>query len=221
MTYAPLPEFPGAAPEAKVVAQMVMALERNIHMGQHLKEKHWCMAAASSAPSNSTSQLGSYTWINSVASAPRLQEASVTVTQKIETDDEMPPDSPIETIIESPAMQEEAQIQPEEPAAATGAFEAAATGVATGQRKFYYQDCRLRKHRDTLAAQLQRFTGAKLAAHNNQLSESEEWLLRVILAKPNASARAVEEMFADIVGSDVRTVSRGSINSVRDARVEP
>ena len=96
----------------------------------------------------------------------------------------------------------------------------AATGVATRQRKFYYQACRLRKHRDTLAAQLQRFTGAKLAAQNNQLSESEEWLLRVILAKPNASARAVEEMFADIVGSDVRTVSRRSINSVRDAWVE-
>ena len=102
--------------------------------------------------------------------------------------------------------------------AATGAFEAAATGVATRQRKFYYQACRLRKQRDTLAAQLQRFTGAKLAAQNNQLSE--EWLLRVILAKPNASARAVEQMFADIVGSDVRTVSRGSINSVRDAWVE-
>ena len=44
--------------------------------------------------------------------------------------------------------------------------------------------------------------------------------MRVILAKPNASARAVEEMFADIVGSDVRTVSRRSINSVRDAWVE-
>ena len=46
---------------------------------------------------------------------------------------------------------------------------------------------------------------------------SEEWLLRVFLSKPNASARALEQGFGDIVGSDVHTVSRPRMNMIRDA----
>ena len=80
-------------------------------MEQHLKDKHSWMAAAARAPSNDASQAGPDARVSSEASAPSAQEASVTATQKIETDDAMPPDSPIETTIESPAMQEETQIQ--------------------------------------------------------------------------------------------------------------
>ena len=49
---------------------------------------------------------------------------------------------------------------------------------------------------------------------------SEEWLMRVFLSKPNASARSLEQSFGDIVGSDVRTVSRPAMNAIRDAWVE-
>ena len=97
--------------------------------------------------------------------------------------------------------------------AATGAA-SAATGAGES-RKHYFKARRLMKERDELNLKLQRMSGAKEAG---QLSE--EWVLRVFLAKPNASARSVEQSFADIVGSDVKTVSRFSLNSVRDAWVE-
>ena len=98
--------------------------------------------------------------------------------------------------------------------AATGATASAATGAAR-DRKCYHQARRLRKERDALALQLRRMSGAK---EGGQLSQ--EWLLRIFLAKPNVSARFVEQSFGDIVGSDVTTVSRFSLNRVRDAWVE-
>ena len=98
---------------------------------------------------------------------------------------------------------------------ATSATEAVATG-ADRDRKWYFQARRFKKERDALAEKLRLSSGAKEKGG----ALSEEWLLRVILSKPNASARSVAQSFADIVGSDVRTVSRGSINSVRDAWVE-
>ena len=96
--------------------------------------------------------------------------------------------------------------------AATGALEAA----APRERRWFYQARRFRQERDALAEKVRRLSGAKDS--RNMLSE--EWLLRVILSHPNASARSVEQSFADIVGSDVRTVSRASLNAVRDAFVE-
>ena len=109
--------------------------------------------------------------------------------------------------------------------AATGATASAATGAGSPvggvephvarERKCYHQARRLRKERDALALQLRRMSGAK---EGGQLSQ--EWLLRIFLAKPNASARFVEQSFGDIVGSDVTTVSRFSLNRVRDAWVE-
>ena len=94
--------------------------------------------------------------------------------------------------------------------AATGA------GVDTGavdSRKYYYQARRFRRERDALQKQLGLVSGAK--EDHNMLSE--EWLLRVFLSKPNASARALEQGFGDIVGSDVHTVSRPRMNMIRDA----
>ena len=82
-------------------------------------------------------------------------------------------------------------------------------------RKWYYQARRFRLERDALASKLRTMTGAK-----DHGALSQEWLLRVILTKPNASARSVEQSFADIVGSDVRTIGRASLNAVRDAWVE-
>ena len=98
-------------------------------------------------------------------------------------------------------------------ASATGASTTGAS--ATRERKWYYQARRFRLERDNLAQQLRRFSGDK---HSGNISE--ELLLRVILVQPNASARWVEQSFADVVGSDVRAVSSFSIDSVRDAWVE-
>ena len=110
-------------------------------------------------------------------------------------------------------------------AASTGAAGKAAT-EATAQpgkssragaesRKWYYQARRFRLERDALATKVRTIAGAK-----DHGALSQEWLLRVILSKPNASARSVEQSFADIVGSDVRIISRSSLNAVRDAWVE-
>ena len=84
------------------------------------------------------------------------------------------------------------------------------------ERKWYYQARRFRLRSESLADQLRLMSGAKVS--HGMLSE--EWLLRVILAKPNASARSVAQSFADIAGSDFSTVSRPSINAIRDAWVE-
>ena len=102
----------------------------------------------------------------------------------------------------------------------------AGVGVATGarqaaepseSRKWYFQARRFRLERDALEAKLRRVAGAKEEGH---YMLSEEWLLRVFLSKPNASARSLEQSFGDIVGSDVRTVSRPAMNAIRDTWVE-
>ena len=49
---------------------------------------------------------------------------------------------------------------------------------------------------------------------------SEEWLLRVMLAAPNVSGRALAESFASLVGSDRRRIDRESIKSIRAAFLE-
>ena len=107
-------------------------------------------------------------------------------------------------------------------AAATGASVGVATGAREAaepreSRKWYFQARRFRLERDALEAKLLRVTGAKEEGHHVL---SEEWLLRVFLSKPNASARSLEQSFGDIVGSDVRTVSRPAMNAIRDAWVE-
>ena len=98
----------------------------------------------------------------------------------------------------------------------------AGVGVATGarqaaepseSRKWYFQARRFRLERDALEAKLRRVAGAKEEGH---YMLSEEWLLRVFLSKPNASARSLEQSFGDIVGSDIGTVSRPAMNAIRD-----
>ena len=96
---------------------------------------------------------------------------------------------------------------------ATGATK---TDPATVSRKWYFQARRFRLERDALQKKLGKVSGAK-EGHNML---SEEWLMRVFLSKPNASARSMEQGFGDIVGSDVRTVSRPAMNAIRDAWVE-
>ena len=49
---------------------------------------------------------------------------------------------------------------------------------------------------------------------------SEEWLLRVILAAPNVSGRALAESFTALVGSDRHMIHRDSIKCIRAAFVE-
>ena len=100
--------------------------------------------------------------------------------------------------------------------AATGATEPATRKAIPRDRKWYYQARRFQKERDVLAAKVRRMDGEKESG--GQLSQ--EWLLRIILAKPNASARSLAQSFVDVIGSDVRTVGRTSIGVVRDAWVE-
>ena len=49
---------------------------------------------------------------------------------------------------------------------------------------------------------------------------SQEWLLRVILAAPNVSGRALGESFTALVGSDRKMIHRDSIKSIRAAFLE-
>ena len=49
---------------------------------------------------------------------------------------------------------------------------------------------------------------------------SEEWLLRVILAAPNVSGRALAEAFHLLVGSDRSMISRESVGRIRSAFLE-
>ena len=91
-----------------------------------------------------------------------------------------------------------------------------ALAVASGMtRKWYFAAHRLRLERDALASKVRTMTGAK---DHGRLSQ--EWLLRVFLTKPNASARSLQQSFGSIVGSDVTTISRNRLNAIRDAWVE-
>ena len=91
-----------------------------------------------------------------------------------------------------------------------------ALAVASGTtRKWYFAAHRLRLERDALASKVRTMTGAK---DHGRLSQ--EWLLRVFLTKPNASARSLQQSFGSIVGSDVTTISRCRLNAIRDAWVE-
>ena len=49
---------------------------------------------------------------------------------------------------------------------------------------------------------------------------SEEWLLRVILAAPNVSGRALAESFHSLVGSDSNTISREGVGRIRSGFLE-
>jgi hypothetical protein len=68
------------------------------------------------------------------------------------------------------------------------------------------------------------FAKTQLAKHEQFKSiggrVSQEWLLRVILAAPHASGRALAQSFRDIAGVDYNTVSRFSIGRIKDAWVE-
>ena len=100
--------------------------------------------------------------------------------------------------------------------AATGgaASGAAATGAETSrERRWYMQAYRARKERDAMAQTLRVSGGAK--AEGGLISE--EWLVRVFLSLPTASARSLEQSFADVIGSEVRRVGRTSIGPIRDA----
>ena len=115
-----------------------------------------------------------------------------------------------------PQAAQAAAAEPQAAQAIVAKPKAAKSLAAEGEsRKWYFQARRFRLERDALAAKLRSITGEK-----EQGSLSKEWLLRVILAQPNASVRSVEQSFADVLGSDFRTISRGSLNAVRDAWVE-
>ena len=88
------------------------------------------------------------------------------------------------------------------------------TGHAS--RKHYQRMLRLKKDNVQLRAEVVSHTQSK--AEGWQLSP--EWLSRVFLTSPAASARGMAQSFRDVVCSDSNTVSRYSIGRVRDAWVE-
>jgi len=67
-----------------------------------------------------------------------------------------------------------------------------------------------------LRAELQRHTSTKTVGGR----VSQEWLMRVFLAAPHASARALAHSFRAVAGTDDCTVSRPTISKIKDAWVE-
>ena len=117
-----------------------------------------------------------------------------------------------------PQAAQAAAAEPQAAQAIVAKPKAAKSLAAEGEsRKWYFQARRFRLERDALAAKLRSITGEK-----EQGSLSKEWLLRVILAQPNASVRSVEQSFADVLGSDFRTISNSrGFSQGWSLRVEP
>ena len=63
-----------------------------------------------------------------------------------------------------------------------------------------------------------------LAKHEQYKSKdgriNQEWIMRVILASPICSSRSLAQSFRDVMGVDSNTVSRFSIQRIKDAFVE-
>ena len=72
---------------------------------------------------------------------------------------------------------------------------------------------RLQRQVAELEAEVQRLMSSKTVGGR----VSQEWLLRVCLAAPHASARAVAHSFRAVAGTDECTVSRPTISRIKDA----
>ena len=68
----------------------------------------------------------------------------------------------------------------------------------------------------TLEAQVKSHTESK----NSMNRLTKEWILRVFLASPHASSRAIADSFHQVVGLDATTVSRTSIGKIKAAWVD-
>ena len=75
---------------------------------------------------------------------------------------------------------------------------------------------RLKRQVTKLNAELQRHVSTKTVGGR----VSQEWLTRVFLAAPHASARALAHSFRAVAGTDESTVSRAAISKIKDAWIE-
>ena len=75
---------------------------------------------------------------------------------------------------------------------------------------------RLKKQVMKLEAELRRHTSTKTVGGR----VSQEWLMRVFLAAPHSSARALAHSFRAVAGTDDCTVSHPTISKIKDAWVE-
>ena len=69
---------------------------------------------------------------------------------------------------------------------------------------------------ENLRTQVARHTAAKTKEGRIE----QEWIVRVILAAPHASGRAVAQAFRDVAGTDSCTVNRTTIGFIKDAWAE-
>ena len=82
----------------------------------------------------------------------------------------------------------------------------------TLQNKVQY----MQKKITTLEAQVKSHTETK----NSMNRLTKDWILRVFLASPHASSRAIAQSFHQVVGLDATTVGRTSIGKIKAAWVE-
>ena len=87
-----------------------------------------------------------------------------------------------------------------------------------GTRKYYMRWYRATRENKRLKSQVEAFTDSKAGEAGCQIAP--EWLCRIFLSAPAASARSVERAFKDVLGADTRTVSSRTIARVGDAWVE-
>lgn len=76
------------------------------------------------------------------------------------------------------------------------------------------------KRKDAKIGQLQTEVATLLDAKGKGGLISSEWIVRVALANPHASARALEACFRDICGVDHNVVDRRTMGKIKDAFVE-
>ena len=81
--------------------------------------------------------------------------------------------------------------------------------------RYRKQISRLKRQVTKLNAELQRHVSTKTVGGR----VSQEWLTRVFLAAPHASARALANSFRAVAGTDESTVSRPTISIIKDAWV--
>ena len=91
-------------------------------------------------------------------------------------------------------------------------FRRTTVGTKKMQNKLQY----MKKRIQSLECELQRHTETKTASRRL----TKEWILRVFLASPHASGRALADSFHLIAGIDATTVSRPSIAKIKAAWVE-
>lgn len=83
-------------------------------------------------------------------------------------------------------------------------------------RRWYMRCHRLRAEVTSLKKELAKHTTTKTKERRME----QEWIVRVMLAAPHTSGRALAQAFRDVAGSDACTVSRSTIGRIKDARAE-